>query len=182
MDHHLDPGRANRTAERHLRPHAAVCARRRAISCTRRQSASSCTGSDTTDTAYTNVELPGSDPPARKPRIRTRGIRGDAREDAWRDPCIARCVAGLRPSSWYTIGPCGYGVNAGERRSNQRDCLQHGASKDSPDLPTAHASDLPTPNNVSDVEESPHADIWRHCMHQEFDGLLEAGTFAPAPA
>ena len=28
---------------------------------------------------------------------------------------------------------------------------QHGASKDSPDLPTAYASDLPTPDNVSDV-------------------------------
>ena len=39
---------------------------------------------------------------------------------------------------------------------------QHGASKDSPDLPTAHASDSPTPNNVSDVEKSPHTDIWRH--------------------
>ena len=45
---------------------------------------------------------------------------------------------------------------------------QHGASKDSPDLPTAHASDLPTPNNGSDVEKSPHADIWRHSMHEEF--------------
>ena len=33
---------------------------------------------------------------------------------------------------------------------------QHGAS---PDLPTAHSSDLPTSNNVSDVEKSPHADI-----------------------
>ena len=59
---------------------------------------------------------------------------------------------------------------------------QHGASKDSPDLLTAHASDLPTPNNVSDVEKSPHVDIWRHSMHQEFNGLLQAGTFAPAPA
>ena len=59
---------------------------------------------------------------------------------------------------------------------------QYGASKDSPDLPTAHASDLPTPNNVSDVEKSPHADIWRHSMHQEFDGLLQARTFTPAPA
>ena len=58
---------------------------------------------------------------------------------------------------------------------------QHGASKDSPDLPTAHASDLPTPNNVSDVEKSPHADIWRHSMQQECDGLLQAGTFTPAP-
>ena len=45
---------------------------------------------------------------------------------------------------------------------------QHGASIDSPGLPTAHASDLPTPNNVSDVEKSPHADIWRYSMRQEF--------------
>ena len=59
---------------------------------------------------------------------------------------------------------------------------QHGTSKDSPDLPTAHASDLTIPNNVSDVEKSPHADMWRHSMHQEFTGLLQAGTFAPAPA
>ena len=59
---------------------------------------------------------------------------------------------------------------------------QYGASKDSPDLPIVHASDLPTSNNVSDMENSPHADIWRHSMHQEFDGLLQAGTFAPAPA
>ena len=59
---------------------------------------------------------------------------------------------------------------------------QHGASKDSPDLPTAYASDLPTPNNVPDVERSPHSDIWRHSMHQEFNGLLQASTFAPASA
>ena len=67
---------------------------------------------------------------------------------------------------------------------------QHGASKDSPDLPTAHASDLPTahasdlptPNNVSNEEKSPHADIWRHSMHQEFNGLSQVGTFARAPA
>ena len=59
---------------------------------------------------------------------------------------------------------------------------QHGASKDSPDLPTVHASDLSTPNNVYDVEKSLHADIWRHSMHQELDGILQAGTFAPAPA
>ena len=59
---------------------------------------------------------------------------------------------------------------------------QHGATKDSPDLPTAHAWDLTPPNNVSDVENSPHADIWRHSIHQEFNGLLQAGTFAPTPA
>ena len=65
VDHHPDPGRANRTAEGHLRPHVAVCAHRRAISCTRRHSASSRTGSETTATAHANIKLPGSDPPAR---------------------------------------------------------------------------------------------------------------------
>ena len=59
---------------------------------------------------------------------------------------------------------------------------QHGASKDSPYLPTAHASDLPTPNNVSDVEKSPHADIWRHSMHQEFNGLVQVGRYLRAGA
>ena len=58
---------------------------------------------------------------------------------------------------------------------------QHGASKDSPDLPTAHALDLPTPNNVFNVEKSPHVDIWRYFIQQEFSGLLQPGTFAPAP-
>ena len=59
---------------------------------------------------------------------------------------------------------------------------QYAASKDSPDVPTAHASDPLTPNNVSDVEKSPHTDKWRHSMHEEFRGLLQAGTFAPTPA
>ena len=59
---------------------------------------------------------------------------------------------------------------------------QHGISKDSPDLPTAYASGLSTPNNISDVDKSPHADIWRHSMRQKFNGFLQAGTFAPAPA
>ena len=56
---------------------------------------------------------------------------------------------------------------------------QHGAS---PDLPTAHVSYLPISNNVPDVEKLPHADIWEHFTHQEFNGLLQAGTYAPAPA
>ena len=33
---------------------------------------------------------------------------------------------------------------------------EHGAS---PDLPTARASDLPTPTNVMEAETSPHANI-----------------------
>ena len=33
-------------------------------------------------------------------------------------------------------------------------------------MPTAHASDPPTPNRVSDVEKSSHAEKWRHSVHQ----------------
>ena len=53
---------------------------------------------------------------------------------------------------------------------------EHGASRD---LPTARTSDLHTPANVFKAETSPHADIWRHSMNREFQGLLQAGTFAP---
>ena len=53
---------------------------------------------------------------------------------------------------------------------------EHGAS---PDLPTARASDLHTPSNVMEAEMSTHAEIWRHSMDREFQGLLQAGTFAP---
>ena len=45
---------------------------------------------------------------------------------------------------------------------------EHGAS---PDLPAARASDLPTPVNVMGAERSPHANIWRHSMNREFQGL-----------
>ena len=53
---------------------------------------------------------------------------------------------------------------------------EHGAP---PDLPTARESDLPTPANVMEAETSPHANIWPHSMNREFQGLLQAGTFAP---
>ena len=52
---------------------------------------------------------------------------------------------------------------------------EHGTS---PDLPTARASDLPTPANVMEAETSPHANIWRHSMNRKFQSLLQAGTFA----
>ena len=48
--------------------------------------------------------------------IKKRGARGDAEDDAWRDPCNARRIAGIRPSPWRTVddGTCGPGVNAGD--------------------------------------------------------------------
>ena len=179
-----DPGYANRTAEGYLHLHAAVCARHRAISCTRRHSASSRIGSDTTATADTNVanspvppppcvsreleyegyvEMPG------RTRGETRALRDASREYAHRH--------GLPLDHAAMVSMLAKGEATNEI------IRLHGASKDSPDLPIAHASDLPTPNNVSDVEKSPHTgNIWLHSMHQESNGILQAGTFAPTPA
>ena len=53
---------------------------------------------------------------------------------------------------------------------------EHGAS---PELPTAHALDLHTPASASEAETSPHTEIWRHSMNREFQGLLQAASFAP---
>ena len=120
MDH-SGPDCANKTAEGYLRPYAEVCARRRAVSCTSRRSASSCTGID--DTACIGIETPSSDTPALWLRRKKRGKRGDAGEDAWRDPFNARRIAGTRPSTWRAVddGTCGPGVNAGDSRINQQD-------------------------------------------------------------
>ena len=42
------------------------------------------------------------------------------------------------------------------RKSTNKIVRQHSASKDSPDLPTAHIPDISTPISISDVPESPH--------------------------
>ena len=47
-------------------------------------------------------------------------------------------------------------------------------------LPTAPASDVPTPSTVAEVESSEHAAIWRDSRTREFRGLLQAKTFGPA--
>ena len=48
------------------------------------------------------------------------------------------------------------------------------------DLPTAPASDVPTPSTVAEAESSEHAVIWRDSRTREFRGLLQANTFGPA--
>ena len=63
-------------------------------------------------------------------------------------------------------------------KSNNEPPPQHNASRNSPDVPAAHESNFPTPNIVSDVDMSPHADIWRHSKHQEFSSLL---SLVPSP-
>ena len=48
------------------------------------------------------------------------------------------------------------------------------------DLPTAPASDVPTPSTVAEADSSEHAAIWRSSRTREFRGLLQANTFGPA--
>ena len=48
------------------------------------------------------------------------------------------------------------------------------------DLPTAPASDVPTPSTVAEAESSEPAAIWRDSKTREFRGLLQAHTFGPA--
>ena len=55
----------------------------------------------------------------------------------------------------------------------------HSPSKDSPDMPTAHASDLHTPTSVSEAEVSLHAEIWRQPMTRAFHGPLQTDPFVP---
>ena len=48
------------------------------------------------------------------------------------------------------------------------------------DLPTAPASDVPTPSTVAQAESSEHALIWRGTRTREFRSLLQANTLGPA--
>ena len=48
------------------------------------------------------------------------------------------------------------------------------------DLPTALASDVPTPSTVAEADSSEHAATWRNSRTREFRGLLQANTFGPA--
>ena len=47
-------------------------------------------------------------------------------------------------------------------------------------LPTAPASDVPTPSTVAEAGSSEHTAIWRDFGTREFRGLLQANTFGPA--
>ena len=48
------------------------------------------------------------------------------------------------------------------------------------DLPTAPASEMPTPSTVAEAESSEHAAIWRDSRTREFRDLMQAHTFGPA--
>ena len=47
-------------------------------------------------------------------------------------------------------------------------------------LPTAPASDVPTPSTVAEADSSEHAAVWRKSRIRKFRGLLQANPFGPA--
>ena len=55
------------------------------------------------------------------------------------------------------------------RKVTNKIVRQHSAPNATPDLQTAHTSDIPTPSSVPDVEKSSHID-WRHSINLEFFG------------
>ena len=57
---------------------------------------------------------------------------------------------------------------------------EHELSPPDADLPTARASDVPTPSTLAEAESSDHASIWRDSRTREFRGLLQVNTFSPA--
>ena len=57
---------------------------------------------------------------------------------------------------------------------------EHALPPPDADLPTAPASDVPTPSIVAKADSSEYAAIWRNSRTREFRGLLQANTFGPA--
>ena len=57
---------------------------------------------------------------------------------------------------------------------------EHELPKPEADLPTAPASDLPTPSTFAEAEALEHAEIWRGSRARELSGLLQAHTFGLA--
>ena len=81
------------------------------------------------------------------------------------------------------------GIMPSSRRSTQAALLTCGARGENrahellppdADLPTAPASDVPTPSTFAEAESSEHAALWRDSRTREFRGLLQADTFGPA--
>ena len=156
---HPDPACTNKTAEGYPRPHVAVCARlvsspaliaaplapATAAALSPQPTPMSNSPAPISPRVSRNLEYEGYVKMSGRTRGETRALRDASREYAHRH--------GLTSDNATMVSMLAKDESAKEI------VRQHSASKDSPDLPTAHASDLYTPNNVYDVEKSPHADI-----------------------
>ena len=105
------------------------------------------------------------------------GARG-GRAYAWPHARRNARDEGLSPQHGSDV-PCRIGARIGHPRGVDEAFRKHELPQPEADLPTAPASDLPTPSTIAEAESSEHAEIWRGSRAREFSGLLQAHTFGP---
>ena len=123
---------------------------------------------------------PLSNPPA---SISDRVLQELGHEADIRMPRRSRGKTRAMRYSHHTMGLMSHAALAQQRGTREifdETFREHALPKPEADLPTASASDLPTPSIVAKGVASEHAEIWRGSMAREFSGLLLAHTFGPA--
>ena len=140
-------------------------------------------------TAPTTSPMPASDnaspAPPRNPTasIRDRVVRELGHEADVRMPGRTRGETRAMRESPHSMGLMSHAALAqaiATREAFDEAFREHELPPPNADLPTASASDVPTPFTVAEAESSEHAAIWRDFRTREFRGLLQGNTFGPA--
>ena len=140
-------------------------------------------------TAPAAVPVPASDnaapAPSRNPTepIRDRLVRELGHEGDVRMPGRTRGeTRAMResPRSMSLMSHAALAQGIATREAFDEAVREHELPPPDADLPTAPASDVPTPSTVAEADSSEHAAIWRNSRIREFRGLLQANTFGPA--
>ena len=77
--------------------------------------------------------------------------------------------------SYHSMGLMSHGALAQQlatREAFDETFREHDLPKAEIDLPTAPASDIPTPSSTAKAEASVYAEIWRGSRAREFSGVL----------
>ena len=123
---------------------------------------------------------PLSTPPASIPDCVVRELRHES------DVCTpgrTRCETLAMRDSHHSMGlmsHASFAQNLATREAFDEAFREHDLPNAEINLPTAPASDLPTPSTMAGAEASEHAEIWRGSRTREFSGLLQAHTFGSA--
>ena len=140
-------------------------------------------------TAPSAAPVPASDnaapAPLRNPTepIRDRVVWELEHEGDVRMPCRTRGETRAMPASPRSMALMSHAALAqgiATREAFDEAFHEHELPPPDADLPTAPASEVPTPSTVAEADSSEHAAIWRNSRTREFRGLLQANTFGPA--
>ena len=116
--------------------------------------------------------------PIRDRVVRELGHEGDVRMPG-RTRGERRAIRGS-PHSMGLMSHAALAQGIAAREAFDETFREHELPPPDADLPTAPASDGPTPSTVAEAESSEHAAISRDSRTREFRGLLQANTFGPA--